>query len=347
MLHRHGVPELGAIQAFDRAAIAKNCRVAGSYDHVLVPTFNTAGWYDIFLQGTLDNYVAMSARGREARLIIGPWAHERFTDPIGQRAFGIHAARDGARVHPHGDWNDFQLAWFRRQLEDDERTELPEDPVRIFVMGRNEWRDEAAWPLERASTQRWYLYPPGDLSPRPPGANEPVSGFVYDPRDPVPTMGGHTLLWPEYPAGAFDQRPIEARDDVLTFGSEPLEADLEVTGRIRIVLHAQSTAPSTDWVGRLCDVFPDGRSLNLCDGIVRVTGHAQRRERYEIDLWSTSNVFLAGHRLRVHVTSSSFPRWDRNLNTGNQRDARIQAAHQTIHHSSDGPSYIELPVVDQ
>ena len=146
-------------------------------------------------------------------------------------------------------------------------------------------------------------------------------------------------------AGAFDQARIEARDDVLVFTSEPLERELEITGRITVVLHARSSAPSTDWVARLCDVHPDGRSYNLCDGIARVTEGADELRRIEIDLWSTSNAFLPGHRLRVHVTSSNFPRWDRNLNTGDQRSSRIAVARQRIHNDADHPSWVELPVI--
>ncbi len=151
-------------------------------------------------------------------------------------------------------------------------------------------------------------------------------------------------MWSGYPAGPMNQTQVEARPDVLVFTSDPLEEDIEVTGRVRVHLHAESTAPSTDWVARLCDVHPDGRSINLCDGIVRVTARARERGQHEIDLWSTSNVFLRGHRLRLHVTSSSFPRWDRNLNTGNQSESRHQVAHQRIYHDADRPSYIELPV---
>jgi hypothetical protein len=166
---------------------------------------------------------------------------------------------------------------------------------------------------------------------------------VYDPADPVPTRGGQ--LGTAFPAGPFEQGRVEARPDVLVFTSEPLQQDLEVTGRVRVVLHAESSAPSTDWVARLCDVHPDGRSINICDGIVRVTEGADLCRRVEIDLWSTSNVFLAGHRLRVHVTSSSFPRWDRNLNTGDQGDPRFTVAHQRVHHDAQRASWIELPVI--
>jgi hypothetical protein len=172
-----------------------------------------------------------------------------------------------------------------------------------------------------------------------------VSEFVYDPADPVPTVGGQIVMSPAFPAGPFDQAPVEARDDVHVFTSEPLSADMEVTGRVRVVLHAESSAPSTDWVARLCDVHPGGRSFNLCDGILRVSKGADTCRTVEIDLWSTSNVFLAGHRLRVQVTSSSFPRWDRNLNTGDQSVARIEVARQRLHHGPERPSWIELPVV--
>lgn len=343
---RHGVPELGSIGVLDRPEMSDACRVTGRHDRVDVPSLSTAGWYDIFLQGTLDNFTTMTEQGRDARLIVGPWSHEKFSDPIGSRLFGLEASRDGAPVHSHGDWNDFQLAWFRRHLEPGPEVPLPEAPVRIFVMGRNEWREELTWPLARASTQRWFLTSRGGLSRSAPSAEDEATEFVYDPGNPVPTVGGHTVMWPGYPAGAMDQREVEARDDVLVFTSEVLDRDLEVTGRVRMILGAESSAPSTDWVARLCDVHPDGRSYNICDGIARVASDARKPRRYEIDLWSTSNVFLRGHRLRVHVTSSSFPRWDRNLNTGNQREAHHRLAHQRIYHSSEAPSFIELPVVD-
>ena len=256
------------------------------------------------------------------------------------------ASRDGVAVHPHGSRNDLQLAWLRRQLVPESGVELPDAPVRIFVMGRNVWRDEANWPPARSVEQRWFLRAGGSLAPSGPELGEPPSEFVYDPADPVPTVGGHCVLSRGYPTGPLDQAAVEARADVLVFTSEPLREELEVTGRVRVVLHADSSAPSTDWVARLCDVHPDGRSFNVCDGIVRVAAGADACVRYEIDLWSTSNVFLAGHRLRVHVTSSSFPRWDRNLNTGDQRASRHVPARQRIHHAADLPSAIVLPVID-
>jgi putative CocE/NonD family hydrolase len=339
------IPELGGIRALDDPAVAERCRVTGLYDRFDVPSFHTAGWYDIFVQGTLDNYAAMARAGREARLIVGPWTHETFADPIGERLFGMRAGRDGVPVHADGDWNDLQLAWFRRQLDPAAGVELPEAPVRIFVMGRNVWRDEPGWPPERAVEQRWYLRADGSLTSTGPEPGERPSVFVYDPGNPVPTAGGHGVMSPGDATGPVDQAAVEARDDVLVFTSEPLREELEVTGRVRVVLHAESSAPSTDWVVRLCDVHPDGRSFNLCDGIVRVGERAHECARHELDLWSTSNVFLRGHRLRVHVTSSSFPRWDRNLNTGDQREPRHAVARQRVTHDAERPSYVVLPVI--
>jgi putative CocE/NonD family hydrolase len=344
LLRRHGIPDFGGIRAMQDPSISASSRVAGNYERIDAASLNTGGWYDLFIQGTLDNHIAMAALGRESRLLVGPWSHVEFADPIGEESFGIRSYREGLPVHPYGDWNDYQLAFMRRHLAADPGFELPAAPVRIFVMGRNEWRDEASWPLTRAEAQRWFLHSDFSLSPSP-RPDSGVTEFLYDPTDPVPTVGGQTVLVAGHPPGPMDQTAIESREDVLTFTSAPLARELEVTGRIRAVLVVESSAPSTDWVARLCDVHPDGRSINLCDGIVRVDNSAQNPTHYEIDLWSTSNVFLQGHRLRVHVTSSSFPRWDRNLNTGRQDSPGHAVARQRIHHGAERPCFIELPVV--
>jgi uncharacterized protein len=348
VLRRNAMPELGVIRQLDEPAILDWCNVAGMHERVTVPTFHTAAWHDIFIQGMLDSYMAMAALGRPARLVVGPWHHLTFVDAIGEQCYGVRSARLGAPAHPEGDWRDMQLAWLRRHLQRDAAPAQGDEqaPVRLFVMGRNVWRDETSWPLERAREERWFLHAGGKLSPAAPDAQAAPSAFSYDPADPVPTLGGQTVMAAAFPPGPYDQARVEARPDVLVFSSEPLQRELEVTGRVRVVLHAHSSAASTDWVARLCDVHPDGRSFNLCDGIVRVSEGADALRRVEIDLWSTSNVFLAGHRLRVHVTSSSFPRWDRNLNTGDQRTARWEVARQQIHHDGEHASWIELPVVD-
>jgi putative CocE/NonD family hydrolase len=345
ILRRHGVPALGGIRAIDNPEAADWSRIAGHYDDVAIPTFHTAGWYDIFIQGTLDNYMAMADRQRETRLVVGPWSHQALADPVGQQRFGPLSARDAAPIHAHTSWRDLHLAWLRRHLLPDQTVELPPAPVRIFVMGRNEWRDESEWPLRRARSQRWFLRSGGSLTQTAPLQREGPSSYTYNPMNPVPTIGGNGVPSGEYPAGPIDQAGVEARRDVLVFTSEPLRDDLEATGRVRVVLYAQSSAPSTDWVARLCDVHPDGRSLNLCDGILRVVSGAHDGQRYELDLWSTSNLFLRGHRVRVQVTSSSFPRWDRNLNTGDQNESSHQIARQRIYHDAERASHIELPVI--
>ncbi len=343
-LREHGVSLLPGDPGTEEPSIAKACTVDARAGRVRLPSFHTCGWYDLFQQGTLDNFEAMAELGTPAQLVIGPWSHGSFGDPIGERMVGIRASRFGVTAHAGRDLGQWELEWFRRWLRED-RPAAAESRVRLFVLGRNEWRDESGWPLARASEERWFLHADGSLNPDPPAVDEGTSGFDYDPADPVPTIGGNTLMAPSYPAGALDQRAIEQRDDVLVFTSPPLSAELEVSGRVKVVIHAQSSAPSTDWVARLCDVAPDGRSFNLCDGILRVDCEPGAGARYEIDLWSTSNVFLAGHRLRVHLTSSSFPRWDRNLNTGRQSEARHQVARQRLSHDAGRTSYVELPVV--
>lgn len=272
--------------------------------------------------------------------MVGPWSHEQFGDP----SFGLRSARDAWPAHTEGTWNDVQLAWFRRHLASAAEPETAGSAVRYFVMGRNEWRDQQSWPPD-ATNQRWFLAANGSLTTTPPTDDSTPDSFTYDPQNPVPTTGGHLVMWPGYPAGAIDQSLIEARDDVLVYTSEPLEQDLEVTGRVRVALSAQSSAVSTDWVARLCDVHPDGSSRNVCDGITRVGEGARQPAVHEIDLWSTSIVFLRGHRLRLQVTSSCFPRWDRNLNTGDRRSTKHERARQLIYRSADRASYIELPVI--
>ncbi len=235
---------------------------------------------------------------------------------------------------------------------------MAEPPIKLFVMGANVWRDEQEWPLARASDTPYYLRAGGGLSPEPPGGEAP-DRYDYDPADPVPTRGGALLLPPEYPAGPFDQRAVEARPDVLVYTTPPLERDTEVTGPITVRLWAVSSAPDTDFVARLTDVYPDGRSINLTDGIVRAryrhfaAGEPPsliepgRPYEYAIDLWATSNVFRAGHRIGLQVTSSCFPRWDRNPNTGGPfgADHELRVAHQEILHDGEHPSHVVLPLV--
>lgn len=344
-LRRLGAPDLGAFLAIRDPGIADRGRISGRYGELQVPSFHLGGWYDIFSQGTLDNYSGMAASGRDTRLLVGPWTHQTFGDPVGEELFGLRAGRDTLEVDAGQGWGEVQLGWLGSHLTSQRQVEAPAAPIRIFVMGRNEWREETSWPPLRSVEESWFLRAGGSLASAPPLPGEEPSEFVYDPGDPAPTLGGHGVLAPGYVNGPVDQARLEARDDVVVFTSDPLTRELEVTGRVRVVLYADSSAVSTDWVARLCDVHPNGRSMNLCDGILRVAGGASRCVRHEIDLWSTSNVFLPGHCLRVHVTSSSFPRWDRNLNTGQQGVAHWQTARQRVHHAPDCASHILLPVV--
>jgi putative CocE/NonD family hydrolase len=326
-----------------------------------VPALNVGGWYDLFLGGTLENFARMQAEaGSEAarqgvRLVVGPWAHGT--------TFGQYPDHSFAEFGDEGELNvaELQLEFFRSML-DGEPGDGP--PVRIFVMGQNRWRDEEGWPLARAREERWFLRSgteEGLLSRDPPGDEQPDS-YEYDPRDPAPTIGGPTSLPARFMrtnSGPLDQRPVEERADVLLYSSEPLDRPLEVTGPLAVVLYAATTAPDTDFVAKLTDVWPDGSSRILAEGILRARfreSFAEPRplapgsvEAYRIDLVATSNLFLPGHRIRLVVTSSSFPRFDRNANTGQpfgtDTEEDLTPSRQTIFHDGGRASHVLLPVV--
>ena len=243
---------------------------------------------------------------------------------------------------------------------------MRDPPLRIYTMGSDEWRDEHEWPLARTEFTPWYFHSDGSansllgdgtLSTEVP-ADEPTDGYVYNPGYPTPTMGGTTCCNPEIVDwGSFDQRPVEYRNDVLVYTSEPLQEDLEVTGPVVVKLYAGTDGKDTDFTAKLVDVHPDGFARNLCDGIIRgryregaehqVLLEPDEVYEFTIDLWVTSNVFRKGHSIRVEIASSNFPRFDRNLNTGNPiaDDDQIRVARQTVHHDTTRPSHIVLPVI--
>jgi putative CocE/NonD family hydrolase len=327
--------------------------ISGKHDRVQVPTFNTGGWYDVFLADTVDNFQAMRRLGRPTKLLIAPWTHSVGNNPIGDLDFGTGA--QAGFINLQSDFAGLQLRWFDHWLKGMDTGMLAEPPIRLFVMGANLWRDEHAWPLERAVDTPFYLHTGGELSTQLPDA-EPPDRFRYDPLDPAPTHGGALLIAPEFRTGPVDQRSIESRSDVRTYTTAPLERDMEVTGPVSVQLWACSSAPDTDFVARLVDVYPDGRAINLTDGIIRARYRdglpesllePGRAYPFTIDLWATSNVFKTGHRVRVQVTSSNFPRWDRNPNTGHPfgQDAELRVAEQTILHDRDHASHILLPLV--
>jgi putative CocE/NonD family hydrolase len=329
-----------------------------TYGRVEAPALNVGGWYDLLLGGTLENYARMRGEGGSeaarsgTRLLVGPWSHGNTFGSWPEQLSDIFGPDQGVDLDAE------QLRFLDAHLNG-KADDGP--PVRIFVMGENRWRDEDEWPLSRALEERWHLREGGVLSPEPPGEEE-HDVYDYDPADPAPTIGGPTSLPGRFlktNSGPMDQRKVEDRDDVLVYTSAPLERELEVTGPLTVVLHAATSARDADWVAKLCDVTPEGESRILAEGVRRarfregyehpVAVEPGAIHAYEIDLVATSNVFLPGHRIRLDVTSSSFPRFDRNLGTGNPPGAdgpeALQTARQTVFHSSERPSHVVLPVV--
>ena len=326
---------------------------------ITVPMYHVTSWYDIFLHGGLANFRGLHARAPSThKLLVGPWAHLfPYTNPTSGGAGDIDFG-PAALISIH----EIQLRWFDHWLKGIDTGVLDEPPVKIFVMGENRWRDEREWPLARTGYTPYYLRSRGHantaggdgaLGPQAPG-EEAADHFVYDPDDPVPTRGGNTLI---LAMGVQDQRPVEAREDVLVYTSAVVTETLEVTGPLVVTLYAASSAPDTDFTAKLVDVRPDGYAQNLADGIVRARYRGSRESpsalrpgevtKVTIDLWATSHVFLPGHRIRLEVSSSNFPRFDRNLNTGEDQatGTRRQPAHQTIFHDARYPSHILLPII--
>ena len=333
-------------------------------ESIRVPMLHVSSWYDIFLEGALNAYQGIKEHGgspqarRGQRLIVGPWGHlfpyvQPTSRGTGEIDFGPEALVDLLET---------QLRWFDYWLKDIQTGILDGPPVTIFVMGENRWRTLDDWPPPEAHYVRFYLHSQGSantlqgngtLSTVPPG-DEPSDTYIYDPDNPVPSLGGNNLT---ISLGVQDQRPLEERPDVLVFTSEPLDRPMEVTGPISVRLWAASTAPDTDFTAKLVDVQPDGYARNLQDGIIRARYRESREHptliepgrvyEYQIDLWATSNVFLPGHRLRVEISSSNFPRFDRNQNTGAPfgADDRLETARQTVYHRHDCPSHILLPTI--
>lgn len=342
------------------ADFLQSISVAQDYARLNIPALNVGGWYDLFAQGTLQNFAALQERG--ARLVMGPWSHVNTKNVVGDVDFGF--ASDIAFLNLQTDLTGLTVRFFDCHLKGIDDGLAHEPPVKLFVMGENYWRDEDEYPLARTRYEKWFLHSRGGAntlhrdgalsreSPR----DEPADAFAYDPAQPVRTDGGAFLINNVFHPGAHDQRAAEARRDVLVYTSAVLADDLEVTGPVVLHLFAASDAPDTDFVARLVDVHPDGYAQNLTDGILRARFRNGSREEfldagavYEfvIDLWATANVFRAGHCLRVDVTSSNFPRWDRNPNTGAPigMDAELRVAHQTIWHDAAHPSHIVLPVI--
>jgi putative CocE/NonD family hydrolase len=333
------------------------------YPEIRVPALTVAAWYDIFLGGSLKNYLGVKKEGgsdtarQNQRLLITIGGHAGSGRKIGDVDFGPAAAEfDEAAV---------TLEWYDFLFKEKKNRFVTGKPVRIFVMGNNTWRDEQEWPLTRAKTTKFYLHSAsgansvsgdGSLSTTAPGA-EPQDHYQYDPQDPVPTAGGPLCCDAHQPAGAHDQRAIEKLQDVLVYSTQPFSADTEVTGPVTVELYAASSAVDTDFTAKLVDVDSSGFARNLTEGIVRARYHDSQVKpenlvpgkvyRFHIDLWATSNVFLAGHTLRLEISSSNFPRFDRNLNLGQPSGSAKDSvtAKNSILHDSAHPSALILPVL--
>lgn len=316
-----------------------------------VPALNIGGWYDVFLRSTIGSFSTMqreaATEGARAgqRLVIGPWVHGWNQRRVGEVDFGEDAVIDAEAL---------QLEWFDHHMKGAPAPETA--PVRIFVMGENAWRYEQEWPLARTQYAPMYLAADGRLSEQAP-VNSLVAEYRYDPLDPVPTVGGN-IMRPEL-RGPYDQRPLDGRADVLRFQSDPMTEATEITGPVRAVLWAESSAPDTDFMVKLIVVKTDGRAINLVDGVIRARYRdgfdaPQLMEpgtpyRFEVDLWATSYLLAPGERLRVDVTSSNYPRLARNPNTGAPfgTTTELVAADQRIHIGGERASHVVLPFVQR
>ncbi len=331
------------------------------FDKVKVPTYSSGGWFDIFVMGTINGYVGMRNKGgtpesrKEARLIIGPWGHGP------SKSFGGVDFTDAAYISQ----TDMELRFFDYHLKGIKNGLEKEKPVKLFYMGANQWREEDDWPIPGTKFTPYYLSADGPANSvrgagvlsqlKPAGAG--TDTYRYDPQSPVPTTGGNNCCGTPTSSGPRDQRPLEQREDVLVYTSDFLEKPIAIAGPVKMKLHAATDGPDTDWMIKLVDVHPNGFAMPISEGILR----AKFREgldkmklltpdqvyEYEIELTGTANVFKPGHRIRVDITSSNFPQFDRNPNTGEPlgSSTKTRVARQTIHHGGPRASQIILPVV--
>ncbi|HCI82015.1 MAG TPA: hydrolase [Ktedonobacter sp.] len=330
------------------------------FAQVRVPALHISGWYDDEQIGTPLNFTGMTTQGAtpeiraSQRLLMGPWGHRvNTTSVLGEVDFGPQSLID-----LRGE----ELRWFNRWLKHD--TAAKDDaPVRIFIMGENQWRNEQEWPLARTQWTPYYLHSKrhansrfgdGTLSTQKPALSEPQDTYSYDPARPVPFITEPTS---SQIGGPDDYAAIERRDDVLVYTTPPLDEDTEVTGPIRVTLYASSSAVDTDFTAKLVDVWPTGFVQRICDSMVRARFRdgmdkpsliePEQVYKYTIDCWYTAQVFKQGHRIGLEISSSAFPKYDRNLNTGAPlgKTSEMVVAHQRIYHDESHPSSLMLPII--
>lgn len=328
---------------------------------ITTPAYHIGGWYDIALKGTTNGFLTRQTEGAEGakgnqKLLIGPWTH-----------LGMPWTIQGELIYPLNsllNWGALFRNWNNYWLKGIDTGVMDEPPVLYYVMGDtsnpftpgNEWREAETWPPFDLTPHPYYLHPEGILSPDEPKDYEASSTYLFDPENPVPNFGGANL---NIPAGPYNQRPIENRHDVILFSTDPLEEPLEVTGNLKVILYISSDVVDTDFTAKLTDVYPDGRSMLVADGIIRT----RYRNSFttpelmipgtiyclEIDLWATSIIFNQGHRIRLAISSSNYPRFDVNPSTGGDpfdKEEMIEATN-TIYYNTTYPSHILLPIATQ
>ncbi|WP_040748879.1 CocE/NonD family hydrolase [Nocardia transvalensis] len=340
------------------------------YQDVRVPVLDIEGWYDAFLTGGIENFTGMVNRGggdearRNQRLVIGPWDHVGWGRPGSGVTTPKLAAAGPAGNSPV---NELMLTWFDRFLKGADNTVSGQPAVDYFVMGANRWKTASAWPLPNTRWTTYYLSGPGGLgmtgrtgalATAPPKDPQPPDRYYYDPANPVPSAGGHSCCGASTgPQGPVDQGVVEQRTDVLTYTTDPMPSDTEITGPTEVKLWAASTAPDTDFTAKLVAVAPDGSTTNLNNGIIRAAFRDSLERpspivpgqpyQYTIKIWPTSYQVPAGSRIRVEISSSDYPQYAPNPNTGEPfgSSAAVQGATQTILHDADHPSAVVLPII--
>ena len=349
----------------------KNSSWTHAFDQLESPALIIAGWYDLFIQSSPRDFSELVKRTREKKhkLVIGPWPHNYITNMgtifSGERQFPWPTVPDSWAIGGTSQSGEAELLkrWFDFWMKDDDNGIMDSAPIQLYVMGENVLRDEYEWPLARTRWTNFYLRSSGransrvgdgELSLTKPG-EEPPDTFEYDPANPVPTVGGKILS--AVAAGAFNQESVEKRDDVLVFSTEPLGQDCEITGPITLHLWVSTTAVDTDFTGKLVDVFPDGTVYNLCESVTRLRYRKERPglvtpdevQKVTIELGPTSNLFKESHRIRLQVSSSNFPYFDPNPNTGKSlfldESNEMIVATQTVFHDQQRPSHLVLPLI--
>lgn len=323
-----------------------------------IPVLNVGGWYDVFAAASVHAHRGLTA-SPDSQLLIGPWSHNKWTREQADVDFGADAAWSFPRA---------VIGWMDRWLKASGGG-AGDAPVRYFSMGEQRWRGAGSWPPPEAVPTAYPLDSDGHANTAKgdgrlvdeaaaADVRDRADRFVYNPDDPVPSVGGHGCCYePQSPIGPRDQQRVERRPDVLVYTGPVLDEPLQVAGDVWVELYAATSAADTDFTAKLVDVHPDGTAINLCEGIIRAryrhdTSHptpvmADAVERYRIDLQPTANVFRAGHRVRLDVSSSNFPMYDRNPNTGRAfgQDADVVTATQTVHHGRATPSALHVYVM--